>query len=186
MVGTGLREGLVMAVLIYPLLGLAVVGFFTVLVIHVAALLGTLYPFEHLFRFLGAGLFVVWFPTVLVSVQLARDFKQKDVWRASLRGCPKWLQRALWIMCGYAWVGFFTLPVIYGGGGESPANTARTMSGGLLAFYSIAACVLYSATKAPEFDKSRHCLNGHHVSPLAKYCEECGAAVQTVLRLGPE
>jgi hypothetical protein len=170
-----------MVVLIYPLLGLAAVGFFTALVIHVAALLGTLYPFEHLLKFLGPGLVVVWFPTVLVSIQLTRDFKRKDVWRASLRGCPKWLQRALWILCGYAWVGFFALPVIYGGGEGSPANTARAMSGGLLAFYSIAACVLYSATKAQKFDESRRCLNGHRVSPLAKYCEECGAPVQTVL-----
>ena len=167
-----------MRALIYPLLGVAVVGFAAALVIHLAALFGSIYPFEYSLKILGPGLVVVWFPTVLVAARLARDFKQKDVWRAMLRGCPKWLQRALWILFGYTWVGFFVLPAILRRLFDSAANTARSMSGMLVAFYSVAACVLYSATKAEKLDEARRCLNGHRVSPLAKYCEECGAPVR--------
>jgi hypothetical protein len=60
---------------------------------------------------------------------------------------------------------------------DSASNGARAMSGIALAFYSIAACVLYSATKADRLDDSRRCSNGHRLTPLAKYCEECGAPV---------
>jgi hypothetical protein len=167
-----------MTAFLYPLLGLAAFGFVAALAVHLAALLGLIYPFERLLKFIGLGLFLVWVPCILVMGRLTREFKQKDIWRAALRGCPKWLQRTLWIVIGYAWVGFFALPVIYGGGMNSPANTARSMSGILLTFYSIAACVLYSATQAKKFDEGRRCLQGHRVSPLAKYCEECGAPVQ--------
>ena len=76
--------------------------------------------------------------------RLTRDFNQKDMWRAALRGCPQWRQRAQWILFGYAWIGFFALPAIYGGGMDAPTNKARSMSAILLAFYSIAASVLYS------------------------------------------
>src|SRR5437870_7027920 len=35
------------------------------------------------------GIFVVWLPTVLLLNTLTRDFKQKDLWKAALRGCPR-------------------------------------------------------------------------------------------------
>ncbi|MHB1938813.1 MAG: hypothetical protein ACYCOR_19860 [Acidobacteriaceae bacterium] len=88
------------------------------------------------------------------------------------------MRKALWTLFGYAWLGFFALPFIYGGGMNFPANRARSMSAVLLAFYAIATAVLYSATRADKFDTSKRCLNGHPVPPLAKYCEECGARVQ--------
>jgi hypothetical protein len=171
-----------MKVLIYPFLGLAAVGFVTVLAVHLAALLGIAYPFKYSLKFLVPGLFIVWLTTILVMTRLTRDFKQKDIWRAALRGCPQWAQRCLWILVGYAWIGFFALPFIYGGGMETEGNTARSMSAVLLTFYSIATSVLYSATRAETFDESRRCLNGHRASPLAKYCDECGAPVQTAAR----
>jgi hypothetical protein len=167
-----------MAFLVYPFLGLAAGGFIVVLIVHAAALLGVVHPFEVSAKFLFPGLIVVWLPTILVMTRLTRDFNQKDIWRAALRGCPKWLQRAQWILFGYTWVGFFALPIIYGGGMDLPINKARSMSSVLLAFYSIAASVLYSATQATKLDEGKYCLNGHRVSPLAKYCDECGAPVQ--------
>jgi len=169
-----------MALLIYPLLVLAAIGFVTVLIGHLAALLGATYLVESLLKFLVPGLFVVWFPTIIVMSRLSRDVKQKDIWRAALRGCPKWLQRAQYILFGYAWLGFFALPVVYGGGMGSDSNEARSISGVLVAFYSIATSVLYSATQIEKFDKSRYCLNGHRLSPLAKYCDECGAPVRVI------
>jgi hypothetical protein len=165
-----------MTVLTYPFLALAVAGFVAVLAIHVASLFGVTYLW-HFLRFLFPGIFVVFLPTIFVMNRLTRDFKQKDIWRAALRGCPQWMRRAVWAIIGYAWVGFFVLPLLFGGGMESAANKARSMSGALLIFYLIPAAVLYSATQVQRLDESRRCLNGHRVSPLAKFCEECGAPV---------
>jgi uncharacterized membrane protein len=54
-----------MIALILPALVLAVVGSIAVLIIHVAALFGITWPFEHYLTFVGPGIFVVFVPTVL-------------------------------------------------------------------------------------------------------------------------
>ena len=166
-----------MKVLIYAFYVLAAVGFMVMLVVHVAALFGNTYPFQRTIEILGPGVFVVFVPTILVMTRLTRDFKQKDIWRAALRGCPRWMYRGVWAVFLYCWAGFFVLPLLYGGGMDSAANKARSMSGILLMFYLIPSAVMYSATHVERFDESRRCLNGHPVSPLAKFCEECGAPV---------
>ena len=166
-----------MAAVSYPLLALAAVGFIATLTVHVASLFGVVYPFEPSTKFLIPGMFVVFVPAIFVMNRLIKDFKQKDVWRAALRGCPQWMRRAVWAVFGYAWVGFFALPLLYGGGMDSAANRARVGSATIMVFYLVPCAVLYSATHVQHFDQSRRCLNGHGVSPLAKFCEECGAPV---------
>ena len=164
-----------MAVLLYPMLAFSAAGLMAALAVHVASLLGAAYPFEHLLKFLAFGVFAVMVPTIFVMHRLTRDVKQRDIWRAALRGCPKWMRGLVWAISGYAWVGFFVLPLLYGGGMDSETNKARSMSGVLLIFYLIPASVLYSATQVPRFNENGLCSNGHRVSPLAKFCEECGA-----------
>ena len=166
-----------MAALVYPFLVLSAVGFAAMLVVHVASLFGVRAPFDYLLGYLAPGVFVVLLPTIFVMNQLTRDFRQKDIWRAALRGCPRWVYRTVWVIFGYAWLGLFALPFLYGGGMDSEANKARIFSGTLLVFYLIPLAVLYSWTQAKHFDESRRCSNGHRVSPLAKFCEECGAPV---------
>lgn len=166
-----------MVALVYPFLGLSAIGFALMLMVHVASLFGVTAPFAHGLSYLAPGVFIVFLPTVLVMTRLTRDFKQKDIWRAALRGCPQWMRRAVWVVFGYVWVGFFALPLLYGGGSDSEANKVRTLSGTLLIFYLIPVAVLYSATQVQRFDESRRCFNGHPVSPLAKFCEDCGAPV---------
>lgn len=162
---------------INALLALAVIGFVATLTVHVAALFGVIYPFEHSTKFLTPGMFIVFVPTIFVMNRLTKDFKQKDIWRAALRGCPTWMRRAVWIIFGYAWVGFFALPFLYGGGMSSSANGARVGSATFLVFYLVLLAVLYSATQVQHFDSGRRCLNEHAASPMAKFCEECGAPV---------
>jgi hypothetical protein len=166
-----------MVALIYPFLAVAVAGLIAVAAIHVASLLGVTFPFDHFLKFLVPGIFVVFVPTIFVMNRLTRDFKQKDLWRAALRGCPRWMRLAVWVVFGYTWLAFFVLPLLYGGGMETAANKVRSMSGVLLMFYTIPAAVLYSATQTRRLDSGRRCLNGHHLSPAAKFCEECGAPV---------
>jgi hypothetical protein len=166
-----------MLAIIYPFLALATVGLAAMVGVHIAALFGNIVPFERTLKILGPGIVVVFLPTVLVMNRLTREFKQKDIWRAALRGCPRWMYRSYYAIFIYCWAGFFVLPLIYGGGMDADANTARGMSGVLLIFYMTSVAVLYSATRADRVDESRRCLNGHHISPLAKFCEECGAPV---------
>ena len=164
-----------MSTFLTVLLVLAMLGSIATLAVHISALFGITYPFEHALKLIVIPLFVVFLTTIFVMNRLTREFKQKDVWRAALLGCPQWMRRALWIIFGYAWVGFFALPFLYGGGMDSPANGARSMSAVLLIFFLIPVAVLYSATQAKRFDGIGRCPNGHSIPPLAKYCPECGA-----------
>jgi hypothetical protein len=166
-----------MTTLVYLLLVAASVGFTGALTIHIAALLGSITPFQHFGKLMFPGLVVVWLPTIFCMNRLTRDVKQKDLWKAALRGCPRWMRTTWWIVAGYSWIGAFAIPLLFGGGMNSPLSEARSVSGIMLAFYGIAVCVLYSSTQAAKRDGARCCLNGHHVGPLAKFCDECGAPV---------
>jgi hypothetical protein len=161
---------------IYFFLVLAVVGFFTILAIHISAFAGVIRP-SIIEKFGFVGLFAVWLPAVLVSSRLSKEYKQNDFWRATLRGCPKWMRTALWVIWGYGSLGTFLLPLLLGRNVDSYASSIQGVSGFVMAFYATAVCILYSATCAEEFDRNRHCPNGHHVSPVAKFCEECGSPI---------
>jgi hypothetical protein len=119
------------------------------------------------------GIFFVWVPTILLASSLTRDFKQRDLWKAALRGCPAWMYKGIWILWGYAFFVAFVLPFLRGSNpGASP--------GGFLVFpavfYSVSFGVAYSTLHVGKFDEGRRCANGHPISPLAKFCEECGAS----------
>jgi hypothetical protein len=166
-----------MTALIYPFLALAAAGFTAALAVHVTSLLGATYPFEHFLKFLGLGVFVVFIPTIFVMNRLTREVKQKDMWRAALRGCPRWMRGSVWTIFGYAWIGFFAFSFLHVGAIDSEINKARSASAVILVFYLIPLSVLYSATQVPRFNESARCANGHRVSPLADFCEQCGARV---------
>jgi apolipoprotein N-acyltransferase len=161
----------------YPFLALATAGFIAMLWLHVASLFGAVYLVKRSLSVLVPGLFVAFVPTVFVMYPLTRDARQSDLWRAALRGCPRWMRGFVWAIFGYSWGGFFVLPFLFGGGME--ANGMRVISAGLLAFYLIPVAVLYSAMQVRRSGESTGCVNGHRVSPFAKFCEECGAPVAT-------
>ena len=165
-----------MRTLIYCFLVLAVAGFFGIFTIHIGALAGGTVP-SVILKVVIAGLFVVWVPATFVSSHLSKEFKQDHLWRATLRGCPKWMQTALWVVCGYGFLGTFLLPLLFGKNVDSYGSSTAGMSGFLMAFYATAVCVLYSATRVEKFDRNRRCPNGHHVSPVARFCEDCGSPV---------
>jgi len=98
------------------------------------------------------GIFVVWLPTVLLLNTLTRDFKQKDLWKAAQT----------------------FIPLI---AGRNPGDGPEGFGLFPIAFYAVSFCVMYSLIHVDERDASRRCLNGHAISPLAKFCEECGAPV---------
>lgn len=159
--------------------GLAWIGLILSIVSHLAALLGTQGPLGNYAWLLHIGIFVVWLPTVLVASRMGADFKNKDLWKAVLRGCPRWMQYMVYGFFGYAFLNFaiFLATAPKGGSGPMPPVMVRGFSGHWMAFYSTAAAVLYSATHVSDRDKGRRCANGHTVGPLAQFCEQCGQAV---------
>jgi hypothetical protein len=122
-------------------------------------------------QFLFVGIFVVWFPTVILANRLTKDFKQRDFWKAALRGCPAWMRGVLWVLIGGVFVVFF-LPVL---ASRRPGDSPQMFVLFPIMFYAVSFCVMYSLIHADTHDSTRRCLNGHSISPLAKFCEECGA-----------
>lgn len=162
--------------------GLAAAGLVLSSVVHLYALAGKENPFGGLAWGLHVGIFVVWLPAVLAIRDLTKDFKQKDVWKAALRGCPAWMTRLTYFFLAYAFVNFFLFLYLEHTGAETAPKeiaTFRGFSGHWMAFYSAAMSILYSATQVKRFDSARRCPHGHAVSPAANFCEECGAPVAT-------
>ncbi len=160
--------------------GLAAVGLVLSSIVHLYALAGKASPFGGLAWGLHLGIFVVWLPAVLASGSIVKDFKQKDVWKASLRGCPTWMTRLTQFFMGYAFVNFFLFLYLEHTGADPAAKEIRTFrgfSGHWMVFYSAAMSMLHSAAEVREQDSARRCANGHAVSPSANFCEECGAPV---------
>ena len=102
--------------------GLAWVGLTLSLISHLAALWGSQGPLGDYAFVLHIGIFIVWIPTVLVTSRMGADFKNKDLWKAVLRGCPPWMQYMVYGFWGYAVVNFvyFMLVAPKGGLGQCP------------------------------------------------------------------
>jgi hypothetical protein len=100
------------------------------MLIHIASLLKVLFEHYNAVFFLGVGVFIVMLPTVLVANKLTKDFKQKDLWKTALRGCPNWLKYLVYIMFGYAAFNFIYM-LIQGDPSKDEMTTARFISGQL-------------------------------------------------------
>jgi hypothetical protein len=116
------------------------------------------------------GIFVVWLPTVLLMNRLTRDFKQRDLWKAALRGCPTSMRTGLWVVIAFVIFAAFVVPLLRG---KNPGPSSFLIFPA--SFYSVSFCVMYSLLHVDKVDAERRCLNGHRISPVAKFCEECGA-----------
>jgi hypothetical protein len=156
----------------YSVVVVSALGVIACFLLHIASFFAGPEFGQYLPRILIFGLIIVWVPTVLLMNTLTADFKQRDLWKAALRGCPAWMQRTLWVVWGYVFFAAFILPFLRGSDpGASPGSFLIFPA----AFYSTSFAVMYSVLNVDRFDASRRCLNGHAISPLAKFCEECGA-----------
>ncbi len=155
----------------YPVMVLSAVGVLLCLCLFLLALLGVQPLPSKTVPILFGGLFLVWFPTVILMNRLTKDFKQKDLWKAALRGCPAWMRTALWVVIGCVFAVFFLTVIAKRNPGDSPQTFVLFP----ITFYAVSFCVMYSLINVEECDAGRRCLNGHRISPLAKFCEECGA-----------
>jgi hypothetical protein len=161
-------------VVAYPVMVLAAAGVFACVTLFILGLAGIFQLPKSSPLFLFMGILVVWLPTVILHSRLTRDFKQKDLLKAVLRGCPPWMRKTLWISIGGAIAGTFLAPNVSGRSPEDPAQAFVLLP---VIFYAASYCVLYSAINVERVDSRRRCLKGHALAPLAKFCEECGAPV---------
>ena len=158
-----------------PLMWFAVAGFCASVVVHVLALVGVNSPLGSATWLLHIGIFVVWLPTVLVAQRLSKNVKQADLWKAVLRGCPRWVRTGVSVIVGYAiinFVLFLNQTTAYAKNKTPDVVEYRGFSGHWMAFYFIGAAVLYSASRLGF--GARRCPRGHEVSPFANYCDHCG------------
>jgi hypothetical protein len=163
-------------------MAIAALGLALSVLVHLAALFGLPSPLGEKSWILHVGIFVVWFPAVLIVQSLTRDFKQKDLWRAALRGCPVWMRRLVWIVAGYAMVNFAIFAYQMTGAKptsqETPDEVWRGFSGHWMVFYSMAMAIFYSALRIRDHDSQRRCLAGHPASPSAQFCDQCGQPIR--------
>jgi hypothetical protein len=176
-----------MNILLTPLMYLAGLGLILSLLVHVSSLLGIFSPFgapaRGLFVMLTIGAVPLSFPAVLAAIPLCKDFKSKDFWKAALRGCPAWLKYLPGFCFGYAAFIFILFRIMVDGGAKSGGGQGlstrdiQVISASIMAVYSFSMATLYSAIQVRNHDQTRRCLNGHPVSPSAKFCGRCGSEV---------
>jgi hypothetical protein len=170
-----------MTAFLIPLIIVSAVGLISSLIIHIAALLGIDLGFGSNIYLLHMGILVVWVPTVLVFNKMTGNCKRSEVWKVALRGCPGWMRNMTYGFFVYAFINFIIFVIMDSHHPSNPHGMAtpqmiRGFSGHWMAFYSAALATLFSARELRLSDVK--CMNGHVVSPLAKYCEQCGSPIK--------
>src|SRR5262245_41237387 len=97
-----LMEENIVRTLTYPLMLIAGTGFVLSAVTHVMSLLGQPLPGGSLVWVLHVGIFVVWFPAILLNRTKLETVDRKHQWDAILANCPRWMRRALGVLFAYA------------------------------------------------------------------------------------
>ena len=170
-----------MRIVLYPFMFLAGFGFALSVAAHIGALLEARFPGGKSAWLLHVGIFVVWLPTILLTISLTRDVPRREVWKVVLAGCPVWMRRTFYVICAYAMVNFVHFAVTNAHKPKSkvevPASIVRGFSGHWMAFYGAAFAILYSTIHRADSDLLRRCPHGHGVSPTARFCAECGHAL---------
>jgi hypothetical protein len=169
-----------MGFILKPFMLLALLGFIASLIAHLFGYAGVEKPFGINPWPLHIGIFVVWLPAVIVAQRLSKEFPQKDLWKATLRGCPPWMRISLYVLFAYAFLSFFVF-VVLGAPSGKESSAVRGFSGHWLIFYYAAFAILYSAIQVSEKDTIRRCKNGHPLKESDKYCSQCGLNVGSLI-----
>ena len=171
------------APLLWPLLALSAAGFSISLWAHINALAGRNVLPEGDFVLMHLGIFVVWFPAVLISMGLPRPPKKIG---SGMRpytffpGVPPLIQAILFVLFAYAMFNFFAtfgFGKSKSDGNNVNANTVRGFSGHWMLFYFAAFTMFLAALNAVK--NSPRCTNRHRVVPGDSYCKKCGSPILT-------
>lgn len=166
--------------LIFPFVILSAAGLILSVFVHLMALTGQDPGWGGAVWGLHIGIFAVWIPTVLISQRQMRHAKRSDFWKIAMQGSPAWMRYMTMGLFAYAIVNFIIFIASTAGKPESTGSeitpaALRGFSGHWMIFYSAALSILYSAHRLGDRIDPK-CPNGHPLSPLAKFCDQCGAA----------
>jgi len=160
---------------LWVFIALSFVGLILSFWVHFGAVMGRRVAPESFFWLLHIGIFVVWFPAVLIAKQRVGNLNRKDFWKVCLSDLPDWVRYLLYGFFAYAFINFtyffVEAPTGHTSPGDTPAIVWRGFSGHWMLFYFAALAILYSATKD---NLGARCLNGHPVPPDANFCAQCG------------
>ena len=70
----------------------AAVGLVVSLWVHVGAVMGRKVAPAAFFWILHIGIFIVWFPAVLVAQSVVGNVNRRDFWKVVLKGSPEWMR----------------------------------------------------------------------------------------------
>jgi len=175
-----------MKYLVKPVLVLSLLGLFLSLIAHISALAGIDLKLGIGVFVLHGGIFLVWFPAVLLAMRLGRGKTNAwgfgfSSWKQVLAGCPLWMTYLLIGLFAYVFLNFFLfmkdVPTEHQQGSPASPEVIRGFSGHWLVFYYAAFAIAYSAFKKPELLGNAACQNGHKAIPTDKYCSECGSPI---------
>jgi hypothetical protein len=124
------------------------------------------------------GIFVVWFPTVVMIQRMTRGVASRDSMKVAMRHASPLMRGvvyAAWIYCGLVWAVSMIIHFVT----KSPtlANEGVYFTAFMLVFYASAAGVAASALAMTAEQLDPRCRNGHQVGTQATFCELCGAPV---------
>jgi hypothetical protein len=121
--------------------------------VHFGAVAGKKVAPEPFFWMLHVGIFVVWFPAVLVANRRVGKSSPRNYWDVVFRDSPAWFKYAVYGFLGYAVVNFLIFISQAPNGKEFPGEGTpvvvwRGFSGHWMACYSAALAILYSAVRS--------------------------------------
>jgi hypothetical protein len=154
---------------------LAAVGFLVSLWVHVGALLGKIVAPPSFFWGLHVGIFLVFFPAILVATQITMTSNRKDGWKIALRFAPPWMLYVFYVLFPYTFFNFFrgffltAAPYTHGAPG---VTEWRMFSGHWMLFYFSSLALLYSGIQSGT--ATGFCNNGHRFSSQYSTCPQCG------------
>jgi len=164
---------------VWVFIGLSAVGFVLSLWVHFGAVAGRRVAPAPFFWILHMGIFVVWFPAVMVAQRQVGNLNRKDFWKVILKGSPDWVRYLVYGFFAYAVINFMYFltqaPTGRNEGADPPAIVWRGFSGHWMVFYLSAFAILYAAAR--QNDDGRRCINGHLVQPSSNFCSRCGRPV---------
>jgi hypothetical protein len=145
------------APLLGPLALISFIGLVLSLWVHIGALYGRKVAPEYFFWGLHFGIFVVWFPAVLIVQKRVGSTRGYDVWKKFFEGAPDGLRYLMYLFFAYAFVNFalFWFQASTGVSGDS-AITWRGFSGHWMAFYCSALAIFLAAMKFRQSNPQDH------------------------------
>jgi hypothetical protein len=149
-----------------PLAVIAAIGWAASVLVSALGLAGTPIP-KMATWVIFVGVFPLWFFAILLMNKLAVNVTSGDMWKAVLRGCPKWLRYAIQASWYYTFL-MFLFGMVFGFEGGAVAGFPGVFYANALGAF------VTSATVAGE---PTECSNGHPIGPFDKFCRECGAAI---------